>query len=259
MKTHLEPTLPQFLYRYRAIQDGYDSLRKILAENRWYFGSRVNFDDQEDCVVPGITIDRDYLEGFTLNARGALSLADLNRIEQFVADPEAEKRVVAEMQGYVDNVGILCLTELDDDPELWQRYADEGRGVCLQLDMTKLIQSEHYLLSRGPFEVIYRDGPRTVWDPHADKDSQQAQTEDFLFRKSTKWKTQKEWRFIMHQGADKTVGEHAMPTDVLSAVILGRRLSESECREVSQWILSGPWKPTPTLYCREPEQSKYWL
>ena len=256
--TNSEPTIPRFLYRYRALHDGYDSLRKILQENRWYFGSRVNFDDQEDCILSGVKIDREYLEHVARTRDGTLSARQLNRIQQLVGDPEAGTRIVAEMQGYVDNVGILCLSELDDDTELWRKYADYGSGVCLQLDMTKLIESEHYLL-RGPFEVMYRDGPKSAWDPLADEASQQGQTEDCLFRKSSKWACQKEWRFIMHRVAERTVGEHSMPLDALSAVILGKQLTESECRTVSHWIRSGPWNPAPMLHCRNTEQSEYWL
>jgi hypothetical protein len=258
VETESVPTIPRFLHRYRAVKDDFDSLRKILVENRWYFGSRVNFDDQEDCVVPGVTVDRSYLEKLARTHFGTLTPELRIQIEQLLADPQAEKRAKADLQGSIDNVGILCLSELDDDSELWRIYADNGRGVCLRLDMTKLINREPFLL-RGPFEVTYRNGPKMIWDSQAGKDLQLAQTEDQLLRKGEQWAYQKEWRFFMHRGADRTVSEHPMPTDALSAVILGRALTESECREVSGWIRSGPWNPAPTLCCRGPEQSKYWL
>jgi len=253
-----EPTIPRFLYRYRAFRDEHDSLRKILQENLWYFGSRVNFDDQEDCIVSGIELNRGYLEDLFRTRDGLLSAGQLNQIEQFLSDPDAARRVVNEMQGYVDNVGILCLSELDDDSELWQTYADSGRGACLQLDVTKLMESEPFLL-RGPFEVMYRDGPKSFWDPMADEESRQVQTDDHLLRKGTKWAHQKEWRFIMHRGAEKTVGEYQMPVEALSAVILGRALTEAECKTVSHWLRMGPWRLKPRLYYRNPEQSRYSL
>jgi hypothetical protein len=258
VETDSVPTIPRFLHRYRAFRDEYDSLRKILAENRWYLGSRVNFDDQEDCLVPGVIVDRSYLEKLMRTQYGTLTPALRSQIKQLLADPQAEKRVTADMQGYVDNVGILCLSELDDDSELWRIYADNGRGVCLRLDMAKVIEREPFLL-RGPFEVIYGNGPKMIWDPLAGKNLQLAQTDDQLLRKAEKWAYQKEWRFFMHRDADRTVGEYPMPTDALSAVILGRGLPESECREVSHWIRSGPWNSPPLLCCRDPEQSKYWL
>ena len=258
VQSDAEPTIPRFLYRYRAFRDEHDSLRKILQANLWYFGSRVNFDDQQDCIVSGIELNREFLEDLLPLRDGALSAGQVNQIEQFLSDPDAARRVAGEMQGYVDKVGILCLSELDDDSELWRIYADSGRGVCLQLDVTKLIESEPFLL-RGPFEVMYRDGPKSFWNPMADEESRQAQTDDHLLRKGTKWAYQKEWRFIMHRGAEKTVGEYQMPVEALSAVILGRELTEDECTTVSDWLRTGPWGPMPCLYCRNPEQSRYWL
>jgi len=40
-----------FLYRYRPFRDDFDSLRRILSENLWWFGSRTGFDDELDSVL----------------------------------------------------------------------------------------------------------------------------------------------------------------------------------------------------------------
>lgn len=251
-----DPTIPRFLYRYRAYQDDFNSLRNILVENRWYFGSRTKFDDEDDCVLPGVIVDdRDHLEEVVRSVNGTLTT---EQIDRFLADPAAERKVTTEVQGYIDRLGILCLSELDDHPELWSRYADSERGVCLCLDMTKIIDTEYYRL-RGPFEVKYHDGVKQRWDPRTDADSQVAQTEDHLLRKAERWKYQKEWRFLLHHDRECTVGEHPMPMDALHAVILGRRLTETECRQVSQWIQAGPWNPMPIIYCREVAQSQFLL
>ncbi len=49
-----EYSIPKYLFRYRPFEDQFDSLRRILVNNEWYFGSRVAFDDQDDCKLPGI-------------------------------------------------------------------------------------------------------------------------------------------------------------------------------------------------------------
>lgn len=251
-----DQTMPRFLYRYRAYQDDHDSLRKILVKNRWYFGSRTKFDDEDDSVLPGVLVDdRDHLEKLVRAVGGTLTTG---QIDQFLADPHAERNVTTEVQGYIDRLGILCLSELDDDPELWRLYADSERGVCLSLDMTKIVDTDYYRL-RGPFEVKYHDGVKERWDPRTDPAGQLAQTEDHLLRKAERWKYQKEWRFLLHRDRECTVGEHPMPADALHAVILDRRLTEAECKEVAQWIRLGPWNPSPTIYCREVAQSHYTL
>ncbi len=52
---------------------------------------------------------------------GGLTKDREDEIERFLADPvEAERRTVDEVQGYVNRAGILCLSELHEDPELWR-------------------------------------------------------------------------------------------------------------------------------------------
>ncbi len=172
---------------------------------------------------------------------GDLTKDRADEIERFLANPRAEEQTLEAVQGFVNRVGILCLSELHDRPELWRIYADNGRGVCLWLETLNIATSTHYI-ERGPFEVVYSDNPKHPWDPRGDKRYQNAQTEDHLLRKGTIWAYQKEWRFFMYGRADEsTVGFHAIPPDALRAVILGLRLSEAEREEIRSWIKAGPF------------------
>jgi hypothetical protein len=93
----------------------------------------------------------------------------------------------------------------------------------------------------------------------ADKQLQIEQTAAHLLQKTKKWEYQKEHRFILHRGSEPTIGEYEMPVNALDAIILGRRLNEKECKQVVGWLRSGPWKPTPRIYCRDPIQVTYIL
>jgi hypothetical protein len=227
-----ENPVPRYLFRYLAFQDEYNSLRKILLNNEWYFNSRTNFDDQDDCRLPGLLVDRGHLREMMAKNAGGLTQAREREIEQFLADPDAATRTTAEIQSYVNNVGILCISELGNHPALWRAYADDGRGVCLYLETLKIAYDDHYL-DRGPFDLIYSDTPKQPWDPRGD---QLTQTEVHLLQKATRWQYQKEWRFLMYDDANRTVGYHPMPLDALRGVILGPRLTLSERREVCTWI-----------------------
>jgi len=234
-------TVPKYVFRYRSFNDPYDSLRRILLKNEWYFGSRLDFDDQADCKLPGILIYRDHLRSVMAKKDGGLTKAREDEIERFLADPKAQAQTLEAVQGFVNRVGILCLSELHDQPELWRIYADNGRGVCLCLETLKIANSTHYI-ERGPFEVAYSDNPKHPWDPRGDKRNQNAQTEDHLLRKGSIWAYQKEWRFFMYGRADEsTVGFHAIPPEAVRAVILGPRLTEAEREEVRSWIKAGPF------------------
>jgi hypothetical protein len=151
---------------------------------------------------------------------------------------------MVEVQNYINNVGILCFSEIGNLPALWKDYADDGRGVCLWLETLKIVNHER-CRDRGPFEVIYSDATKRPWDPRGE--DQLAQTESHLLRKATRWQYQKEWRFIMHDEARKTVGYHSMPIDSLRAVILGYKLTLGECQEIRKWIVGGPFRPSLLL------------
>jgi hypothetical protein len=115
-----EDTVPRLLFRYRPFRDEHDSLRKLLLNNEWYFGSRQNFDDQADCELTGVVLDRKHIRDLMIKAFGPLTADRETQIEQFLANPDGERRAVAEIQKYINDVGILCLSESYDDPELWR-------------------------------------------------------------------------------------------------------------------------------------------
>jgi hypothetical protein len=238
MATLDENTVPRSLFRYVPFQNNFDSLRRVLESNQWYFGSCANFDDGDDSRLPGVRLDRDHLRGMMARSDGRLTERE---IEQFLRDPDAARRVTADVQNYINGVGILCLSEVGNDPALWRDYGDNGRGVCLWLETLKIANDDHYR-DRGPFEIIYSDAPRRPWNPRSD--DQMAQTEAHLLQKATRWQYQKEWRFLMHDDANSTVGYHSMPVDALRGVILGCRLTARERQDIRKWIIGGPFRPS---------------
>jgi hypothetical protein len=238
-----EATVPRLLFRYRPFRNEHDSLRKILVANEWYFGSRQDFDDQADCVLTGVVLDRNHIRDLMVKAFGPLTADRESQIEQYLADPEGERRTIADVQKYINDVGILCLSELYDDPELWRVYANDGKGVCLCLETLKIAYDEHYLY-RGPWQVTYSDSPKQPWDPRGDRAYQLAQTEDHLLRKSSRWRYQQEWRFFMHKDAERTVGYHPMPQEALCGIICGPRMTATDRQQLRKWIMAGPFRPT---------------
>ena len=225
-----------FLYRYRPFRDDFDSLRRILSENLWWFGSRTGFDDELDSVLGGIKLTRADIERKVRESGGTES--DLRKA---LNDSTLAIRVPRSVQKQsIDSIGILCLSELPDHPRLWSEYADSGHGACLCLDVGRLLASKEYSFYK-PQEVHYLDAPPHIWNPEAE--DQLAETAATLLRKKRRWEYQREFRILRLDG----VGHHRMPTDSLRAVILGARLSEAERRIIARWVKSGPWNPMPTI------------
>ncbi|MDB5107685.1 MAG: hypothetical protein JWM69_626 [Candidatus Binatus sp.] len=208
----------------------------MLSENLWWFGSRSGFDDKLDCVLGGVVLTRANIEQRVRESGG--NEEDLRKA---LNDSSLSYRVPISVQEQsIDSTGILCLSELGDDPRLWHDYADSDHGVCLCLSTGNLLNTREYSVYK-PREMHYLDAPPQVWNPGAE--DRLAQTAAVLLRKNTKWKYQKEWRILRPGG----VGEHRMPTDSLVSVILGRKLSEAKKRRVAKWVQSGPWNPRPNI------------
>ena len=75
-----------------------------------------------------MTLDRNHIRDLMVKAFGPLTTDRESQIEQYLADPDGESRTIADVQKYINDVGILCLSELYDDPELWRVYANDGRA-----------------------------------------------------------------------------------------------------------------------------------
>jgi hypothetical protein len=236
-----EATVPRFLYRYRALDDRFDSLQKILLNNLWYLGSRKDFDDQEDMVLPGVVLRREHLRDLAIEKNGNLTADIESQIEQYLADPLSERRTTAAIQKDLDEVGILCLSEQPDNRELWRIYADDGKGVCLMLESLDIFPATSKGPFYGPFEVRYSDEDKKPYDPRLDR---VAQADDHLLRKRAPWAYQKEWRFIRHhRGRHSTVGYCSLPQLALVGIIFGWQLSAGERAMICGWMNAGPFRP----------------
>ncbi len=234
-------TVPRFLYRYRALRDAFDSVEKILAHNLWWLGSREQFDDQEDMVLPGVVVVPEHVRSLT-RARDPGSAPEHGfKIEQYLNDPESPRRLTEAVQDDVDKIGVLCLSEDWRNRELWRLYADDGRGLCLGLESLEVFPPGPSGLFYGPFDVVYRDCPRRPYDPRR---AGVPQVEDHLLRKRTRWAYQKEWRFILVRRSGRvTVGYHSLPRGALGHLVFGWRVTERERSEVVGWIRRGPFRP----------------
>jgi len=234
-------TVPQFLFRYRALCDPFDSLKKILANNLWYLGSRKDFDDQEDMVLPGVVLVPEHLRELMRKRDGRLTADEESQIQQLLADPLGERGITAAIQNDLDDVGILCLSEEPNNRKLWQLYADDGKGVCLKLQSLHIFPAGSVGPIYGPFDVKYSDNNKEPYDLRRDALSQ---TDDHLFRKKMKWAYQKEWRFIRHRhGKHSTVGYYQLRRTALVGLIFGWRLTHEDRAVIRKWINVGEFRP----------------
>jgi hypothetical protein len=205
---------PKLLFKYRPFSDPNDSVRRMLALNMWWFGSRKYFDDTKDFIFPGIKPDRRLRE------------YDLQRENVY-------------MQDVLDKTGVFCLSAKAEQPELWSKYADHGAGLCVELESDHVTDPDH-----GPFSVTYSDKPKPAWQYGASQEKRNALTTAALLQKSTGWRYQIEWRCIRTWARDaKPTAQRYYPVKsrALVGIIFGWKLSEHERRQMIEWTSAGPW------------------
>jgi hypothetical protein len=114
---------------------------KIVFDGKLYYPSRMQFNDPFDCValsLEGIPQERfdKFIDRRVMEEFGKLSAAErLEKARQFKQMPREE--FLTRTQKLADGLGILCLSERQDNIAMWSHYANSHRGFCLEFDVSK--------------------------------------------------------------------------------------------------------------------------
>jgi hypothetical protein len=133
-------------------------------------------------------------------------------------------------RAFNENVGILSLSEIDDNEPMWAHYADEHKGLVLCFD------EQHSFFNRRRSEndeffsvrkVRYSNGPPLSL-VSVDGDA-------LLVTKGSQWAYEREWRMLVPLNdatRSLTVGDDAihlfaLPPATLTGIVLGARASSA--------------------------------
>lgn len=127
-----------------------------------------------------------------------------------------------------EGMGICSLSELKNSEEMWQNYAGNSTGYCIEYDMS---QYKHLPLL---YPVLYNDtrqsnvllnllasfiGELIVTLSGKQLNADRSQYVQLFLTKDTKWAYQKEWRLLGDAGQQ-------LPAPKINSIILGRNMSE---------------------------------
>jgi len=230
------------LYKYQAITDySIDALEK----RKWWYSSPSSFNDPFEfkLIIPDAgsinkvkNIDR-VREHFAQDIieRGGVSIEDKNtspeeivklvkdHLQKQYSDERLVELLVGRYQNDLYGLGVVSLTENNDDILMWSHYATFHKGICLEFDtdgpdrnvFVKVIYSNDYPgLDFEYFPDIYK-----LFTTQ-------------LVTKSTHWSYEREWRCI------RTANGLFPYFGRLSGVIFGARISEQH-KEKIKAILKG--------------------
>lgn len=181
---------PRILYKYTTTY-----VLKLMLENQTIKFSRISeFNDKKECFAIldfNCTSEewRAYIEGLNPGMPRALVrkiAGDLHR------KPQLGKRWITKaISDTNENLGILCLTDSNQNELMWAHYADCHRGVCLEFDLC--IDMTTFCF---PKKVEYSDDTKRYnyirsWVERKGMDATEA-----IFHKSAKWSYEKEYRVV---------------------------------------------------------------
>jgi hypothetical protein len=229
--------VPEHFYKYRPIGGAAEKyLEKTLLQHEIRFAFPHEFNDPFDCsVVYGqhVGSDAEVVADFLDLARrvGAKESEDELRAQaaQFLADPmrdprsaeacrEMERRYAFFLRG---QIGVYCVSAVNDDILMWSHYAENHAGVCLQFDASVGIFGEAQ-------EVSYlHTRPQLGW-----KDGEDAKLDKTLLAKADHWAYEQEWRIIRPSAGGRIF---VLPPTAITGVIVGARASAAMMQKVRRW------------------------
>lgn len=253
--------LPKKIYKYRAINE--NSILNLRTETVWVCSPKeytdlydcrctydviklasdtphLDFDEFiklakiKECIpIEAIKAARNATDPikYTMNmlARGLPSNVqfELKRLQNEVISKMADQIIQSSNSVFHSNIKICSFCEENDSMEMWEFYADDHKGFCIEYE---------------PLRWDFRDPRKTALTPvnyteflfdatsHLKFSGLERKKLNFAFaimiaaHKSTKLKYEREWRLILPLGAKSPDQNFMMPKP--SCVYLGAKISE---------------------------------
>jgi len=240
----MNPKEIKYLYRYQPFNE---YSKGIFIDNKLYFACPREFNDPFDCRALFSLRDidekdfRKFLMGLfekrcpNIPTDAIIQRADetikkgFHRDINWLRRHEDKYREILDME--VSKLGVLCLSEKQDDILMWSHYADKHRGFVLQLNKSALeswqycspvIYQEQYPTFKEFIGLIPRLGLHEI----------------FLLRKSKHWEYEHEWRAIIDLGEqfrNKERRKLKFPENLITGVIFGCQMQGHDRSRLRFW------------------------
>ena len=218
-----EGKVPTILYKYCSVERAL----QILDNHSIMFSSYTAFNDPFDCAV--------YIDGNNssdewkeyLIQQGLLPLDAECKAHLILENPAEAASIVSKAYlRAIKEMGILCLSSINDNILMWSHYSDFHKGVCLRFDVSKDLKTFNF-----PLKVIYNNEYIKLNYIQSylrnDQDIHIA-----LWHKSKDWEYENEYRII-----DSV--EHGLKTfkkEALTGIVFGCQCSDENRNKIKKKI-----------------------
>lgn len=226
---------PLRLYKYESVTTR--TLQNIKGQIL-YFGSPLSFNDPYDCALtPNIKSPTDeeteavraaYLsqERITDQARREFKTKTTQELREILLRA-AHGAIKQATDAFLQNRGVTCFSEKNDDLLMWSHYGGRYRGICLEFD-TKIepfskVKPVKYLSTLPQLDVasilLNKDFDHVV---------------ELFCTKSKPWCYENEWR-ALHNVAGT---QYVYPVEALKGIYFGPDI-DKESLEIVCLVLAG--------------------
>jgi hypothetical protein len=227
----IRPCAVKYLYKYRSMASV--GLEELFCQRKIYLNDATKFNDPFECR-PALTHHQSSFKREMLlkeMTKHRFPNADKKTVKKLMkgkgyllTDPITLARAY---EGFVNKVGIYCLSEKNDDLLMWSHYSNSHRGLCLQFDA-----STEITIFWEAFKVIYQEDYPVV------NIMDMGKAEEFrkaLLTKSTHWEYEQERR-ILKMEEEGGPGYYRFAPELLKGVILGARMAVEDRQTLLHWI-----------------------
>lgn len=223
------------LYKYRTWKS--EIHRDALKKPSLYLASPKTFKDPRDCRVPEVFPPKEkwheiYLRKSYECKPGLTDEERLKFVEYWCRHSPMKCKLrrwwmLKKLQNeYFERFGVLSMAGSPAIEEMWDKYSDKHRGICIGYDKEIL---EEYVGGAGP--VIYTNNLPLI---HLLEDDTMTEHIKRCFFKTKRWSFEKEYRvhkiwLYVATNSDRTI---ILPKEVVKEVVLGRNMSPKDIDEI---------------------------
>lgn len=231
-------------YRYTGTRTGelepLEHVREIVVDRRVYFPRPSQLNDPIDCRPRMIRPTTMEIDAYLVRRGGAKfpgreSQGERKKRKGYarsrLGNPETLQRLWGEQ---AERYGILSLSRSNCNAHMWNKYGEQGQGVCIEFDFEPVIDGR--VIDWIPFTVEYED-ERPELNILEFQRPDRNLVEEFVRRsfrvKTRDWMVEEEVRVaaLIEKGTPKL----KMPDGMLGGLFLGPHISNQHREEILSW------------------------
>jgi len=241
-KPFAEMDLPEVIYKYRTWSDEYH--KKVITNRQVFLAPPSSFEDSFDCknnVRYDLLSKEEKLEWIIYQLKDEFPGQESNfyvvRAKELYNDaPISDNNKIQELQHeqflvYDQRIGILSLTANSMNAEMWKKYSDDFKGVCIGFNPIVMFE----FLGGGGIVQYVDELPIIYPEP---KYNYLHQSYLQIYYKEKKWSFEEEYRTHTFQPYPLSMENRTitLPPQAYKKILLGPKMSDEDKENLKKAI-----------------------